>query len=252
MRILYLECTMGAAGDMLMAALLELHPDPRRFIRWLNDLHIPGVLVQAGQGEKCGIAGTQVAVTVHGKEEGDDCQYGHSDEPDHHHSDIGGIEHIITHLEIPDTVRDDVIAVYSLIAEAEGVVHRRPVHQVHFHEVGMMDAIADITGVCLLIHELGLDLILASPVHVGSGQVRCSHGILPVPAPATAHILSGVPIYGGEVQGELCTPTGAALLRHFVSDFGPMPVMKVEKIGYGMGKKDFPMANCLRAILGKP
>ena len=114
-----------------------------------------------------------------------------------------------------------------------------------------MDAVADVVLVCLLLHELAPEQVLASPVHVGTGQVRCAHGILPVPAPATAFILKGVPIYGGSIRGELCTPTGAALLKHFVTSFGPMPVMCVEAIGYGMGKKDFEAANCVRASLGQ-
>jgi uncharacterized protein (TIGR00299 family) protein len=114
-----------------------------------------------------------------------------------------------------------------------------------------MDAVADVAAVCLLLNELGPDEIVASPVHVGSGQVKCAHGILPVPAPATAYILKDVPIYGGEVRGELCTPTGAALLKHFVNRFASMPVMRVSAIGYGMGKKDFPAANCVRAMLGE-
>jgi uncharacterized protein (TIGR00299 family) protein len=114
-----------------------------------------------------------------------------------------------------------------------------------------MDAVADVVGVCLLMEMIGAEKIAASPVHVGSGHVRCMHGILPVPAPATALILTGVPTYGGQVQGELCTPTGAALLRHFVSSFGDRPVMTVGAIGYGMGKKDFDRANCVRAFLGE-
>lgn len=114
-----------------------------------------------------------------------------------------------------------------------------------------MDAVADIVGCCLLFHLIGADRVTASPVHVGSGFVRCAHGVLPVPAPATAYLLRGVPAYGGEVRGELCTPTGAALLRHFASSFGPMPVMAAEKIGYGMGSKEFERANCLRAFLGE-
>ena len=113
-----------------------------------------------------------------------------------------------------------------------------------------LDALADITAVCLLMERLQIDGIVASPVHVGSGQVRCAHGVLPVPAPATAELLKGIPCYSGEIKGELCTPTGAALLKYFVGSFGPMPVMAVEKIGYGMGKKDFPAANCVRALLG--
>ena len=126
-----------------------------------------------------------------------------------------------------------------------------PITEVHFHEVGTMDAIADVVAVCMLINEIAPDKIVASPVHVGAGKVRAAHGVLPVPAPATAFILKDVPIYGGRIQGELCTPTGAALLKHFVQSFGDMPVMKVEKIGYGMGKKDFEAANCVRALLGE-
>ena len=123
--------------------------------------------------------------------------------------------------------------------------------EIHFHEVGQLDAIADIVTVCLLMHELNPELVCASAVHVGSGTVRCAHGVLPVPAPATAELLLGIPCYTGEIQGELCTPTGAALLRHFVKDFGPMPEMRVEGMGCGMGSKDFPQANCLRASLGE-
>lgn len=154
-------------------------------------------------------------------------------------------------MEIPQQVRQDAQAVYELIAQAESHAHGRPVEEIHFHEVGTLDAVTDVVAVCWLIHDLAPQKILASPVHVGSGQVRCAHGILPVPAPATAHILQGVPTYGGSVQGELCTPTGAALLKHFVQGFGPSPVMRVEKIGYGMGKKDFEAANCVRAMLGE-
>ena len=160
------------------------------------------------------------------------------------------IEALINGLPVSDKVKADALAVYGLIAEAESHAHGQPADQIHFHEVGTMDAVADVVGVCLLMEQLGADRIVASPVHVGSGQVRCAHGILPVPAPATAHILRGVPTYGGQIRGELCTPTGAALLKHFAGSFGPMPVMQVEAIGYGMGKKDFEAANCVRAMLG--
>jgi hypothetical protein len=141
--------------------------------------------------------------------------------------------------------------VYGLIAEAESHVHNRPVTEIHFHEVGALDAIADITAVCLLMEELAPQSVVVSPVHVGSGQVRCAHGILPVPAPATAYLLEGVPIYGGSVRGELCTPTGAALLKTFATRFGDMPPMRTQAVGYGMGKKDFEAANCVRAFLGE-
>jgi pyridinium-3,5-bisthiocarboxylic acid mononucleotide nickel chelatase len=124
------------------------------------------------------------------------------------------------------------------------------VEQIHFHEVGELDAIADIVAVCLLIDLLKPDQIYCTPVHVGAGHVRCAHGILPVPAPATALLLRGVPIYGGAIQGELCTPTGAALLKYFCS-FERQPVFIPQAIGYGMGTKDFEQANCVRAMLGE-
>ena len=114
-----------------------------------------------------------------------------------------------------------------------------------------MDAVADITAACLAMNRLGVEKVVVSPIHVGSGTVHCAHGILPVPAPATANLLRDIPIYSGEIRGELCTPTGAALLRHFATEFGAMPPMKISKIGYGMGKKDFPQANCVRAFLGE-
>jgi len=184
----------------------------------------------------------------HHHEHDHDHDHGHS----HVHHSLADIEHVVKdHMDIPGKVRDDVLSVFGLIAEAESKVHGKPVSDIHFHEVGTMDAVADIAAVCLLINEIAPDRIIASPVHVGSGTVKCAHGILPVPAPATALILKDIPIYGGEIKGELCTPTGAALLKHFVTEFGNMPIMKTEAIGYGMGKKDFERANCVRVLLGE-
>ena len=174
-----------------------------------------------------------------------------SGHPHHHHASMAGITHIIEHLNLPDEVKKDVVAVYHLIAEAESHVHDKTVEEIHFHEVGTADAIADIAGVCLLMHMIAPKKVIASPIHVGSGNVRCAHGILPVPAPATAFILQGLPIYSGVIKGELCTPTGAALLKHFVTEFKEMPVMRTAAIGYGMGKKDFERANCVRVLLGE-
>ena len=270
MKTVYLECNMGAAGDMLMAALTELLPDKDAFVKELNDLRIPQVNIERTTIAKCGIMGTHMVVTVNGEEEksidvpmhahthshvheehehsheGHTHAHGHS----HHHTSMKDIEHIIGHLNVPEKVKEDAIAVYKLIADAESHAHGRPVEEVHFHEVGAMDAVADIVGVCLAIYKLAPEQIIASPVHVGYGQIHCAHGILPIPAPATAHILQGIPIYGGRIEGELCTPTGAALLKHFAQSFGQMPMMAVEQTGYGMGMKDFTDANCLRAIIG--
>jgi len=298
MKTLYLECNMGAAGDMLMAALLELSPEKESFLEKINSLGLEGVRVNATPAVKCGITGAQASVTVgnkeeesldvdmtghhhshaHGHEHGHahhnhdhehhhnhEHEHGHEHEHkhdhghehgyrhkhEHHHRGIRDIEDIVSGLAVSERVKKDVLAIYKLIAEAEAHAHGAPVTEVHFHEVGNLDAVADIVGVCLLMEELAPDRIVVSPVHTGSGFVRCSHGVLPVPAPATAHILMGVPSYGGKIKGELCTPTGAAILKHFADDFGPMPEMRVKRIGYGMGKKDFDAANCLRAFLGE-
>ena len=253
MKTLYIDCCMGAAGDMLTAALLELFPQPEKMIKELNTLGIPHVEFSAEKVSKCGIIGTHVSVKIHGAEEDDhqNGHHGHSHSHHHGHSSMHHIEHILSHMHLSDKIRTDVLAVYHLIAEAESKAHGVPVSEIHFHEVGNLDAIADVTAVCVLMDKLGAEKVVASPVHVGSGQVRCAHGILPVPAPATAHILQGCPVYGGKIQGELCTPTGAALLKYFVHSFGDMPIMRITSIGYGMGKKDFEAANCVRTMFGE-
>lgn len=268
MRTIYLDCSMGAAGDMLMAALLELLPEKDTFLQKMQSLGLPGLEISAEPSVKCGITGTHMRVLIHGEEEGhphehavEEHAHSHADAPEaahahvhvhpHHHTDLDELTHRISHLNVSEAVRSNILAVYQSIADAESRVHGVPVEQIHFHEVGSLDALADVTGVCLLMELLAPEQVLASPVHVGSGQVRCAHGILPVPAPATALLLEGIPIYGGSIRGELCTPSGAALLRRFVTRFGPLPPMRVEKTGYGMGTKDFEAANCVRAMLGQ-
>ena len=256
MKTLYIDCSMGAAGDMLSAALFELLPKEEReaFVEKLNSRGIPGVKYVAEPSVKCGITGTHMSVLVNGEEEGCGCDHEHHEHEHghHHHSSMHDIEHIVgDHMKLPTSVALDVLAVYQEIAEAESHVHGQPVDQIHFHEVGSMDAVADITAVCLLMKKLAPDEVIVSPIHVGSGTVKCAHGILPVPAPATAHILQGIPTYSTDISGELCTPTGAALLKHFATGFGKQPMMKTSAIGYGMGKKDFPRANCVRVMLGE-
>ena len=312
MKTLYIECAMGAAGDMLTAALLELMPDKEVALAKLNAMGIPGVAFEAEPSEKCGITGTHMRVLIHGEEEEsvpcghthaheDHHEYNHAHEHhhehdhvhehhyehDHHvhthahphvqedahchdsdahdhahhhahdahhhaHHGMAEIRRLIAELAVSETVKEKALAVYQSIAEAESRVHGAEVDQIHFHEVGSMDAVADVTAVCLLMELLAPEQVIVSPIHVGSGTVLCAHGRLPVPAPATALILEGMPIYGGNVQGELCTPTGAALLKTFADSFGPMPPMTVAKTGYGMGTKNFEQANCLRAMLGEP
>ena len=296
MKTLYLECSMGAAGDMLTAALLELLENRQSFLDKMNSLGLPGVRIDTEASVKCGITGTHMKVSVHGGEEEsadaadhphdspeghahdhehdhdhehshdhdhehhhehehehphEDGQYSPHGHEHHHHSSPSDIAALISRLDVSEKVRTDALAVYALIADAESKVHGRPVSDIHFHEVGTMDAVADVIGVCLLMETIAPEQIIVSPVHTGSGYVRCAHGILPVPAPATALLLQGIPSYGGQVKGELCTPTGAALLKHFATRFGDRPVMTVKAIGYGMGKKDFERANCVRAFLGE-
>lgn len=246
MKILYLDCGMGAAGDMLSSALFELIDNKKEFLENINSAGIPSVIVTAENSIKCGISGTHLRVKINGEEEGKSCSY-HSS---HHHNSLTDIEHIVNHLSMSEKVKKNVMAVYKMIAFAESKVHNAPVSEIHFHEVGALDAIADIAMFCMLVDLIGADKIVASPVNVGSGKVACAHGILPVPAPATAEILKGISAYSNAIDGELCTPTGAALLKYFVNYFSNMPSMAVDKIGYGMGTKDFETANCVRAFIG--
>ncbi len=283
---------MGAAGDMLTAALLELLPEEKQkaFFSKFNDHVLEGVAVSCEKVTKCGIEGTHMIVTVNGEEEESVDEHAHHhhdheehdhhhhhdhEEHDHHHDhhehehhhdheehdhDHGHHHHhysmkdvtnTIRSMDVPENVKEKAIKVYGLIAEAESHAHGKPVEEVHFHEVGSKDAIVDVTAVCYLMNEIGANRVVVSPIHVGSGQVRCAHGVMPVPAPATEYILRGVPTYQGKIKGELCTPTGAALLKSFADDFGPQPLMKVEKTGIGCGKKDFEAANCVRVFLGE-
>ena len=268
---------MGAAGDMLLASLAELTGDVKACEEKLNSLGIPDVTYEFEKSVKCGIEGTHAHVVVHGVEEDEHMHEHHHEEHHHehhhdheheehhhhHHTHMSDIENIINGLNVSDKVKADALAVYGLIAEAESKAHGKPVTDIeskahgkpvtdiHFHEVGTMDAVADIVGVCVLLEQIGADKIVVSPLATGFGQVRCAHGILPVPAPATASIIEGIPTYSGDVEGELLTPTGAALLKHFADCFGTRPVMAIEKTGYGMGRKDFAKANMLRTFIGE-
>ncbi len=245
MRTLYIDCSMGCAGDMLTAALLELHPDKDDFLSRMNAALGGKAVLTAAPDSKCGIIGTHVTVLINGDEEGEKTHHHHE------HTSITEIMAFIDSVPLDEAIRENAKKVYSIIAEAESRVHGHPMENVHFHEVGSLDALADVLSVCALMHELAPERILASEVNVGSGTVRCAHGVLPVPAPATELILRGVPIYSGQIKSELCTPTGAALLKYFVSEFVAMPTMKIENAGCGTGKKNFECANVVRAFIGE-
>jgi len=167
-----------------------------------------------------------------------------------HHRGLREIRQIIRRAALPGPVADDAVAVFELLAAAEAKVHGVDPEAVHFHEVGALDSIADIVAAASAFHQLAVDEAWCSPIHVGSGTVRCAHGLLPVPAPATLELLRGVPVYSEGVVGELATPTGAALVRHFCSGFCPMPPVVVQAVGYGAGTKDFGIPGLLRATLG--
>jgi len=259
---------MGASGNMVMAALYELLPDKSLFQNKMEKLGFPGVSIEYAESTKCGITGTHISIKIDGIEDMSYDFHGHSDSHnhEHHHEHEHSHDHsdscsrsrrysykeileLIQDLEVSERVKNDAVNVYSIIGKAEAHVHGTPLDEIHFHEVGSIDAVVDVIGCSLLMEMLEVTDVTASPIHVGFGMVRCEHGILPVPAPATAEILKDIPIYNGRIEGELCTPTGAALLRHFVSEFSEMFPMLVKKIGYGMGTKDFEAANCLRVFL---
>ena len=277
MKKLYIDCSMGAAGDMLTGALLELVPDKEKAVAELNEINIPGIKFEADFDIKCGVPGTHVTVTYKGEEEvtedvhehdhehDHDHEHAHSHSHSHSHNTLGDIEEVIRGLNLSDAVKEDVIGVYEIIAEAESIAHNAPVNEVHFHEVGSMDALADAAAVCYLMDKIRPDAASVSDIHVGTGHVMCAHGLMPVPAPATANILAGLPTYGGEIEGELCTPTGAALLKYFCTEFGGRfaeLITEAEKamdgaysyresirLGRGTGRKDFERPNCVSLIL---
>lgn len=263
---------MGVAGDMLSAAFLDLLAEMRAdtysaksqviqdLLDELNAIGIPKVTFEAENAVRCGILGLHLVVRVSGEEEAVDAHphtsthsqiHTHTNSHSHSHRTLADVLEIIEGLKLPKEVRSQVISIYQTLAEAESHAHGMEVSEIHFHEVGLMDAIADITASAYLLNLIHPDQVIASPVRTGFGEVHSAHGILPVPAPATAFLLRGIPTYAGDIPGEMSTPTGAALLRTFVSSFEEQPAMTVESIGYGMGKKDFPRANCLRAVLGE-
>jgi uncharacterized protein (TIGR00299 family) protein len=233
---------MGAAGDMIASALIGLFDDREKAVAELNSLCLPDTYfsyLSRGQGG-------HLSVSVNGETET-------PDNTTHHHSshrNLKEIYEIIEKLNISDKVKNDVKNIYSVIAEAEAKAHGEPVGEVHFHELGMLDAVADITACSFLLEKLGVDKIYCSPLNVGNGSVKCAHGVLPVPAPATAIILTGVPFYKSDIQTELCTPTGAAVLKYFSDEFINAPDFgSVKKIGVGYGVKELERENTIRVFL---
>ncbi|HSH70579.1 MAG TPA: nickel pincer cofactor biosynthesis protein LarC [Deferrisomatales bacterium] len=267
-RILYLDAAAGVSGDMFVGALIDAGADPQVIRDHIRCLGIDGLAVRVTRVKRRGLMGTKFDVidpetgrhvdesvatpSGQGHHHGQDRPHGHGDGHRHRpHRGLGEVRRILRASALPTPVAEDAVAVFELLGRAEAKVHGVDADQVHFHEVGALDAIADIVAAASAFHQLGVDEAWCSPVHVGCGTVRCAHGVLPVPAPATAEILKGVPVYSDGVQGELCTPTGAALVRHFCAGFRAMPPMVVDRVGYGAGTKDFDIPNLLRATLGR-
>ena len=303
MKTLYIECNMGASGDMLMGALYEICDQKELFLETMNRVFADfDVHISAEPAEKCGIHGTKMHVLIHNTEEGelpdkpdasrtltnalnhahthkhnieetghiqtDASAHSHENTADshshnhieehthshkhhtHEHASYSSILEKIEDFALPEQVKKDATAIYQLLGEAEAKVHHSNLEQIHFHEVGSLDAIADVCGCALLFYLIDAENIYCSPIHVGNGFVKCAHGVLPVPAPATAELLKGIPHYTGSITSELLTPTGAAILKYYVKKFSSMPVITTDSIGYGMGTKDFHIANCLRIFVG--
>ncbi|MDY3255312.1 MAG: nickel pincer cofactor biosynthesis protein LarC [Lachnospiraceae bacterium] len=273
MRILYLDCGMGAAGDMLAGALVSLlsKEEQESFIKMINNIGVDGVKVSLSDDAKCGIVGKHFKVEIDGVEEHShdvhehEHHHEHEQEHGHHHEhhhhgkgpfpkELEAVAEKFNNILADDVAivgQSDIKGVYELLAEAEAKVHGKDVSEIHFHEVGMKDALIDIASVVYLMNKLKVDKVVVSPVNVGFGKVKCAHGILPVPAPATAELVKGIPTYAGRFEGELLTPTGAALLKYYADEFSYQPLMNVIKCGYGTGNKNFESANVVKAVLGE-
>lgn len=256
-RILYLNCLAGISGDMTIGALLDLGLDQAAFVQELGKVKVGGYELKIEKNQKNGITGTDFDVII---KKPDDHHHEHShhdeghhdaDHHDHHHRNLADIEKLIDDSDLDEPVKKMSKEIFLYVAKAEAKVHDKPIDQVHFHEVGAIDSIVDIIGVAILIQQLNLDKIISSPIHIGTGFVNCAHGNIPVPAPATLEILKGIPVYSTGIRSELVTPTGAAIVKALAEEFQEMPMMEIDKIGYGLGTKDLEITNVLRVVTGK-
>src|ERR1051326_9087110 len=237
MKTLYFDCFAGASGDMILGAMVAAGGDPSPVRGQMSRLNVDGFSIQFETDNSSGLRGTYADVeTAH----------------EHKHRHLSDIKQIIEGSGVSDAAKKLSIETFTRLAEAEARVHNEPIEHVHFHEVGALDAIVDIVGAAICFDLLKIDRFVCSPLHVGSGTVEMSHGRFPVPPPAVAELIKGVPFYSSDIQGELLTPTGAAIITTVCKEFGPIPQMRSEVIGYGAGTrhyKDFP--NVLRVLLGQ-
>jgi pyridinium-3,5-bisthiocarboxylic acid mononucleotide nickel chelatase len=274
MKTLYLDCFAGMSGDMFLGALIDVGLDPQVLIAELDKLPVEGYQIQVARVDKQGLqavqfgvllseaAGERLADSVYVETDQPGAQAEHDSQPDSTSEEGGENQHthttslpqilaIIQGSALSERVKTLASHIFTRLAEAEGDVHGLPKEQVHFHEVGGVDAIVDIVGAAIGIEQLGIEAIYAAPVPLGSGFIHSQHGTYPVPAPATAYLLRGAPVYTNQVRGELITPTGAAILTSIVHGFGAMPEMLVQAVGYGAGTRNRQYPNVLRAFLGE-
>jgi uncharacterized protein (TIGR00299 family) protein len=237
MRQAYLDCFSGISGDMFVGALLDLGLPLESLLAELKKIPLGCYEFKRTRAVRGHLAGTRIEILIP------------AEQP---HRKLADIEGLIAHSALSAGVQEQVLKVFRRLAEAEGKLHNMPPEQVHFHEVGAMDSILDIVGTCVGLELLDIAQLTCSPVNVGSGSVLAAHGSLPVPAPASLELLKDVPIYSSGVEGELVTPTGAALITTLAAGFGPIPAMKVERIGYGAGAREIPgQPNLARLLLGQ-
>jgi pyridinium-3,5-bisthiocarboxylic acid mononucleotide nickel chelatase len=237
MRTLYFDCFAGASGDMILGAMVAAGVDPQALREQLSLLNVDGFKIGFEVVDRSGLSATYARVeTAH----------------EHKHRHLSDIKQIIESSGVSEPAKKLAIQIFTRLAEAEARVHNEPVDHVHFHEVGALDAIVDIVGAAICFDLLKIDRFVCSPLHVGSGTIQMAHGRFPVPPPAVAELLKGVPFYSTDIQGELLTPTGAAIITTVCHEFGPIPQMTTDVTGYGAGTrqyKDFP--NVLRVMLGE-
>ncbi|MGH9446049.1 MAG: nickel pincer cofactor biosynthesis protein LarC, partial [Terriglobia bacterium] len=224
-RIAYLDCSSGISGDMFLAALVGAGVSEEGLQAALRKIPVGSYEIKVSRVLRAGLTGTRVEITVPEKQP---------------HRHLHHIERMLEESALSQAVKDNALAIFRRLAEVEGKLHGQPPGAVHFHEVGAVDAILDIAGTCAGLELLGITELSCSPLNVGSGRIQAAHGTLPIPAPATAELLKGLPVYSTGVEGELVTPTGAAIISTLAARFGAMPPLRIEAIGYGAGSKDFP------------
>jgi len=236
MRIAYLDCASGVSGDMMLGALIDAGVDLQAVQAGIDSLGLPSCRLAVEEVKKQGFRALQLTV---------------EHEPEHAHRHLHHIVEMIDHSTLTPSQRELALRIFNRLAEAEAKVHGSTIEKVHFHEVGAVDSIADIVGSAIAWDLLGVDRIVGSPVPTGTGFVQIAHGRCAIPAPATGELLRGVPIAASSVEGELTTPTGAAIVSTLVDEFGPLPAMTISAIGYGAGQSDFEHPNLLRLLVGE-